>query len=58
MSVRSAHAKSEVDKLFGQMVIKKDENEIVEKTNVKNVVKVTKTKGATKVENKEEMSEY
>lgn len=58
MSVRSAHAKSEVDKLFGQMVIKKDENEIVEKTNVKNVVKVTKNKGATKVENKEEMSEY
>ena len=57
MSVRNTHEKSEVDKIFSQMVIKKNDNEIVEKTNIKNVVKVTKTNKA-KTENKEEMSDY
>lgn len=57
MSVRNTHEKSEVDKIFSQMVIKKNDNEIVEKTNIKNVVKVTKT-NKVKTENKEEMSDY
>lgn len=48
MSVRNANTKSEVDKLFSQMVIKDDE--VIEKTQYNNIVKVKKKTNKEKVD--------